>query len=96
MDRAGVAIDLDAGAWGTLARFPAATVLSVSAYDIAYEDELDIVFSTGVIHHLEGPGKALDRMVKAVKPGGLVLICVYRQENNKWIVKLCRPCGGSC
>jgi 2-polyprenyl-3-methyl-5-hydroxy-6-metoxy-1,4-benzoquinol methylase len=85
-----------AAARGTLARFPAATVLSVSAYDIAYEDEFAIVFPTGVIHHLECPGKARDRMVKAVKPGGLVLIWVYGQENNEWIVKLCRPCGGSC
>jgi len=30
-------------------------------------------------------------MVKAVKPGGLVLIWVYGRENNEWIVKLVSP-----
>jgi len=91
----GVAIDVDrrslAAARRTLARFANAVVLAASAYDIAFRDEFDIVFSIGVLHHLEAPEKALDAMVKAVKPGGLVLIWVYGLENNEWIVRLVSP-----
>ena len=52
---------------------------------------MDIVFSIGVIHHLEFPEKALKKMVKATKPGGKVIIWVYGLENNKWIVYFFNP-----
>jgi 2-polyprenyl-3-methyl-5-hydroxy-6-metoxy-1,4-benzoquinol methylase len=57
-----------------LARFPAIEVIWSSAYDLPFTDRFDIVFSIGVIHHLEHPGRALQRMVGAAKPGGQVLI----------------------
>jgi SAM-dependent methyltransferase len=90
-----VSIDVDsnslASARRTLERFPQATVREMSAYDIAFTDYFDIVYSIGVIHHLEHPGLALRQMVKAAKPGGCVLIWVYGRENNEWIVKLVGP-----
>jgi len=92
---AGVAIDVDprslASARRTLAKFPNATVQAMSAYDIAYRDHFDIVFSIGVIHHLEFPERALEAMVGAAKPGGRVLIWVYGLENNEWIVYFLNP-----
>lgn len=66
-------------------------VLFCSAYDIEIEKKMDIVFSIGVIHHLEFPEKALKKMVKATKPGGKVIIWVYGLENNKWIVYFFNP-----
>ena len=50
----------------------------MSAYDLPFEGRFDLAFSIGVIHHLEYPQRALERMACAVKPGGRVLIWVYR------------------
>jgi len=54
-------------------------------------EEFDIVFSIGVIHHLKDPKKALQNLAKYVKPGGKLLIWVYGYEGNEWIVKYINP-----
>ena len=91
----GLAIDVDdrslAAAKRTLAPFPAVRIEKRSAYDIGCADAFDLVFSIGVIHHLQHPERALAGMVKAAKPGGRVLIWVYGLENNQWIVWLLDP-----
>src|SRR5262249_25637734 len=91
----GVAIDVDknslAAARRNLAALPHATVRELSAYEIDYADRFDIVFSIGVIHHLEAPELALAQMVKAARPGGEVLIWVYGLENNEWLVHFLDP-----
>ena len=91
----GVAADLDerslAAARRTLARHPTLEVVRVSAYDLPYEDRFDIVFSIGVIHHLQDPGLALSRMVRAARPGGQVMVWVYGAENNRWLTAGLNP-----
>lgn len=91
----GLAIDVDRrslkAAEGNLASFPTMKVEERSVYDIGHKDAFDIAFSIGVIHHLEHPDKAIAGMVKAVKPGGKVLIWVYGLENNRPIVYLLDP-----
>lgn len=91
----GLAVDVDerslAAARRTLARFPAVTVERRSAYDLRCVDEFDLVYSIGVIHHLQDPGRALGQMVGAAKPGGRVLIWVYGLENNRWVVVFLDP-----
>jgi SAM-dependent methyltransferase len=91
----GVAIDVDerslASARVTLAPYPAVEVRALSAYALDDEDHFDVVFSIGVLHHLEWPEKALAAMVRAAKPGGKVLIWVYGLENNHWIVYILTP-----
>jgi SAM-dependent methyltransferase len=91
----GLAIDVDdrslAAARRTLAAFADMRVEERSAYEIGCEDEFDLVFSIGVVHHLEHPELALANMVKAAKPGGRVLIWVYGLENNRWVVALLDP-----
>jgi SAM-dependent methyltransferase len=93
--KAGLAIDVDdrslASARRTLAPFPAVHVDMRSAYDIDREDEFDLVYAIGVIHHLQFPERALANIVKAVKPGGRAMIWVYGLENNRWIVFLLNP-----
>ena len=93
--KGGVAIDVDsrslASARRTLAGFANAAVEERSAYDIGYVDHFDIVYSIGVIHHLEHPERALAQMVRATKPGGRTLMWVYGLENNRWIVNLLTP-----
>lgn len=94
----GVAIDVDertlASARVTLAPYPAVEVRVLSAYALDHENHenhFDVVFSIGVLHHLEWPEKALAAMVRAAKPGGKVLIWVYGLENNHWIVYFLTP-----
>lgn len=68
-----------------------AEVLFKSIYDISWQNEFDIVFSIGVIHHLENPRLAIQNLVKALKPGGRIVLWVYSHEGNEWIVKLINP-----
>ena len=93
--REGVAVDIDerslAAARRNLARFPAAQVVRSSAYDLPFADRFDIGFSIGVIHHLDDPQRALRRLVRAVKPGGQVLIWVYARDGNEWLLWLLDP-----
>jgi SAM-dependent methyltransferase len=91
----GLAIDVDerslAAARRTLAPFPSVRVEMRSAYDIGCHDAFDIVYSIGVIHHLQDPARALAQMTTAAKQGGRVLIWVYGLENNRWIVAVLDP-----
>jgi SAM-dependent methyltransferase len=91
----GLAIDVDdrslAAARRTLAPFANMRIEKRSAYEIGCKDGFDLVFSIGVIHHLEHPELALANMVAAAKPGGRVMIWVYGLENNRWVVAMLDP-----
>lgn len=93
--REGAAVDIDerslASARRNLARFPCVDVSRSSAYEIPWSDRFDIAFAIGVIHHLEDPLAALQGMVRAVKPGGRVLIWVYGREGNGALLALLDP-----
>jgi SAM-dependent methyltransferase len=91
----GVAIDLDDRSleWArrNLEEFPAVRVERGSIYEIPYENEFDIAFSIGVIHHLEHPDVAIAQLVKATKAGGQILIWVYGYENLEFYVNVLNP-----
>ncbi|MBB54788.1 MAG: methyltransferase [Magnetovibrio sp.] len=91
----GLAIDLDERSLErarlNLEAFPEMEVRKQSIYDLEYSEKVDIAFGIGVIHHLEEPGKALARMVRATKPGGVVLIWVYGYENMELYVNFMNP-----
>ena len=74
-----------------LSQFENAEAVYQSIYDIAYENEFDIVFSIGVVQFLEKPQEAIIRLVRAMKKGGLFLIWVYAREGNEWIVRFIMP-----
>ena len=74
-----------------LAAFPNARVEFGSIYDINWRDEFDIVFCIGVIHHLAQPPKAIEKLIDAAKPGGMVLIWVYGYEGNEWLIRFIGP-----
>jgi SAM-dependent methyltransferase len=61
----GVAVDIDerslTSARRNLKCFPQLRVMRASAYELPFEDRFDLVFSIGVVHHLEDPGRALQR-----------------------------------
>ncbi len=90
-----VAIDLDerslAAARRKLAQFPTAEVRKCSIYEIPFKDAFDIVFSIGVVHHLDDPALAVRKLAEAAKPGGRVLIWVYGYENLEVYVNVLNP-----
>jgi SAM-dependent methyltransferase len=93
--RGGCAVDIDerslASARRNLARFPTVEILRSSAYELPYIERFDIAFAIGVLHHLDDPERALQRMARAVKRGGRVLIWVYGREGNRWLVSVLDP-----
>jgi len=91
----GLAVDVDDRtlnrARSNLERYPNLEVRKQSIYDIEEENTFDIAFSIGVVHHLSDPDAAVARLVRAVKPGGQVLLWLYGRENNGWIVHFFNP-----
>jgi SAM-dependent methyltransferase len=91
----GAAVDIDDrslnGARESLAPFSTVEVRKCSVYELPWVDEFDIVFSIGVVHHLEFPAKALEAMTNATKRGGHVAIWVYGRENNGWLLWVLDP-----
>ncbi len=75
----------------TLAPFPAASVRYQNVFEFAEKEKYDLAFSIGVIHHLERPAEAIQRMTDAVVSGGKVVIWVYSYEGNEWIVRFVNP-----
>lgn len=68
-----------------------AEVIFKSIYDIDWENEFDLALSIGVIDHLEKPREGIANLVRAIKPGGKLLIWVYSFEGNDWIIKFVNP-----
>ncbi|PHS14027.1 MAG: methyltransferase [Kangiella sp.] len=90
-----LAIDLDertlAVAKENLSSFKDAKVERRSAYEINEDEQFDIAFSIGVLHHVEEPDRALQSMIKSVKPRGKVLAWLYGYENNEKLVRYFNP-----
>lgn len=90
-----IAFDFDKrsveAAKNNLAIFSNVQVFYKSIYEISWQNEFDVVFCVGVIHHLENPCLALKNLLKSLKPGGLLVVWVYSYEGNEWIVKYVDP-----
>ena len=86
--RGGVAVDVDDRTLGrarhNLAPFPNLEVRKQSIYEITEQNAFDVAFSIGVVHHLSDPNAAVARLTRAVKPGGLVLLWLYRPR-EQWL-----------
>jgi SAM-dependent methyltransferase len=59
-----------------------------SLYDLRDRDRYDVCFSLGVIHHLEFPRRALERLLAALRPGGALIVWLYGYEGNELWVRL--------
>lgn len=58
-----------------MAKFPADNISfrQQSIYELAEENKYDVVYTRFLLSHLDSPAIALDNMVRALKPGGLLL-----------------------
>lgn len=75
----------------TLSEFPNARVEKQSIYTLSYENEFDVVFSIGVIQLLERPQEAVQKLIQALKPGGVLILWLYAREGNDLVLKFIDP-----
>ena len=54
-----------------------------SLYDLSQRGEFDLVFSIGVIHHLEHPRLAVEKLIETLRPGGRLVLWLYGYEGNE-------------
>lgn len=91
----GLAIDYDertlAQARRNLAPYPGLEVRHQSLYDLDEPDRFDVAFSIGVIQHLAQPRQAVENLVKALKPGGTLILWVYAKEGNERYLAIVDP-----
>lgn len=56
----------------------------------AYEN-LDYIFSIGVLHHIPDPAPVVEAAFRALRPGGHFLVWLYGKEGNGLYLALVRP-----
>ena len=74
-----------------LAGFSNVEVVRCSTYELPWRHRFDLVMSIGVVHHLDDPRRAVERLVEAARPGGTILIWVYGREGNEWLLRFLGP-----
>jgi SAM-dependent methyltransferase len=75
----------------TLADFPNATIERHDISELAWESRFDLVLCIGVLHHLRRPHRALENLVRSLRPGGRLIVWVYSYEGSEWIVRYVNP-----
>lgn len=82
-DLAGLALN---AARRVLAGLPGVRVEHESIYDLSHQEAFDLVLSIGVVHHLEFPRRAVERLVRTLRPGGKLVVWLYGREGNEaWV-----------
>ena len=82
-DLAGLALN---AARRVLGGLPQVRVEHESIYDLPHEEAFDLVLSIGVVHHLEFPRCAVERLVRTLRPGGKLVVWLYGREGNEaWV-----------
>ena len=66
---------------------PGVEVRRESIYDIEEREAFDLCFFLGVIHHLEHPRRAVERLVETLRPGGQLVVWLYGYEGNALLAR---------
>lgn len=53
--------------------------------------ELDLVVSIGVLHHIPDPAPVVDAALRALRPGGQMLVWLYGREGNELYLRIFEP-----
>ena len=69
-----------------LADLPGVRVERRSIYDLSLKRAFDLVFAIGVLHHLEHPRLALEKLCETLRRGGRLIAQVQGYEGNEeWV-----------
>jgi SAM-dependent methyltransferase len=87
IDRSATAIDL------ARVRFEQAnvrgTLVQGSITQLPFEDEsFDLVYSNGVVHHIEDTQAAIDEYWRVLRPGGQALVMVYHRNSINYRISI--------
>jgi SAM-dependent methyltransferase len=80
-----------ASARRTLGAFKNVSIEKHDLSSISWDSAFDIVMCIGVLHHVRKPEVALANMVKALRPGGRLVVWVYSREGNEWVPRFVSP-----
>ncbi len=72
-------------------RDPRLTILRVPGDRLPQDENLDYVFSIGVLHHIPDPKPVVAAASGALKPGGRLCIWLYGREGNALYLALALP-----
>ncbi len=56
---------------------------NIKAEELNFENEIDYIFSIGVIHHIPNYEVAIKKIYHSLKPGGKFIMWVYGKEGNE-------------
>jgi len=90
-------IDISPGSLGTAeslkqkfgltnARFEQQDMLHLPYADASF----DIVWAWGTVHHTTDPLGAIDGLIRVLKPGGSILLAIYKKTRVTWIHEIIR------
>ena len=68
-----------------LERFPNAHFIQADIFELPLSDAFDVVYSLGVLHHTPDPPEAFRRIVRLVKPGGVISVRLYASYNKAYV-----------
>ncbi|MBI3552134.1 MAG: class I SAM-dependent methyltransferase [Elusimicrobia bacterium] len=59
-----------------------ARIIEGDIAELELAERFDFVYCMGVLHHTEDPERSFRNVARLLKPGGVILFCVYSREGN--------------
>ena len=84
----GTGVDVGANKWPFPGALPVDKIHGGSAYEIPFN--VDYVFSSHCLEHLEDPISALEQWKLALKPGGVLFLYLPHPDMEYWLPQNCR------
>lgn len=68
-----------------------ACIVQADIYNMPFENQFDLAYSIGVLHHLPKPQEGFSKLPKILKNRGIMAIWVYNRRNNKRAIYFYEP-----
>jgi 2-polyprenyl-3-methyl-5-hydroxy-6-metoxy-1,4-benzoquinol methylase len=72
------------------------SILNIPATEIPASLQLDYIISIGVVHHIADPRPAVEAAIKALRPGGRLIVWLYAKEGNELYLMIAVPLRVIC